>query len=231
MINPLDRYFELLDERPDFFANTGEAGEIKIITDRQQIESEQQKIQEQLRQQGNPENWIDIGVLAEDQWFYIIRDLVEFPNGKIGGYIRGINRKSQEEGGFNVVLMCAQNNKILMIKKYHHEGRNWSWEFPRGFGEPGLTAEENAQKELEEEIGTKASHLTLLNKLADQKGGTAVFYAEIGSEKELALDIGEGITNYRWVSQAELDELVALGKLKDWFSLWAYALRKQILAR
>lgn len=79
---------------------------------------------------------------------------------------------------------------------------------------------------MEEEIGTKASRLTLLNKLLDEKGGTAVFYAEIGSDKKIELDIGEGIASYRWVSQAELDELVAQGKLEDWFSLWAYALSR-----
>ena len=213
-----------MEDCPEFFTNTGEIGEIKIVKNPERIRTEQKQLRAELCEQGKPDDWIDIGVLAEDQWFYVVRDMVEFPDGRIGGYIRWINRKSQEDGGFNVVLMCAQNDKILMIKKYRHESRDWSWEFPRGFGEPGLSAEENAQKELEEEIGMKAFRLTLLNEPSDEKGGTAVFYAEIAPEQEIKLDTGEGITSYRWISQVELDELVAQGKLEDWFSLWAYAL-------
>ena len=225
-MKPLEKYLHLMNKRAELFHNTGETGEIKIIKDIERIQLEQKKIKENLHEQGKPEDWIEIGVLAEDQWFYVLRDMVEFPDGRIGGYIRWINRKSQEGGGFNVVLMCVQNDKVLMIKKYRHEERGWSWEFPRGFGEPGLTAEKNAQKELEEEVGAKASHLTLLNKLSGEKGGTAVFYAEIAPEQEIKLDTGEGIASYRWVSQTELDELVAQGKLEDWFSLWAYSLTK-----
>ena len=223
-MDPLGKYLHLMNKRPELFRNTKETGGINIIKDIERIQLEQKKIKAKLHEQGKPEEWIEIGVLAEDQWFYVLRDMVEFPDGKIGGYIRWINRTSQEAGGFNVVLMCVQNDKVLMIKKYRHEERGWSWEFPRGFGEPGLTAEENAQKELEEEVGAKASHLTLLNKLSEEKGGTAVFYAEIETEQKIVLDSGEGITSYRWVSQRELDELVAQGKLEDWFSLWAYAL-------
>ena len=225
-MDSLTKYLALIEKHPEFFVNTGEVGEIKIIKDIERIRAEQKKMQARLRETGNPEEWIDIGILAEDQWFYVLRDMVEFPDGRIGGYIRWVNRKSQEDGGFNVVLMCVQNDKVLMIKKYRHEERNWSWEFPRGFGELGLSAEENAQKELEEEIGTKASRLILLNKLSGEKGGTAVFYAEIAPEQEIKLDTGEGIASYRWISQVELDEFVAQGKLEDWFSLWAYALMK-----
>jgi len=225
-MDSLDRYLNLMQERPEFFINTGESGEIKIIKDVRRIRKEQKRLQAELRSQGKPDEWIEIGVLAEDEWFYVLRDMVEFPDGRVGGYIRWINRKSQEDGGFNVVLMCVQDDKILMIKKYRHETRSWSWEFPRGFGEPGLTAEENAQKELEEEIGIKASRLTLLNKLSEEKGGTAVFYAGIESKKEIVLDRGEGIASYRWISPVDLDEFVAQGKLKDWFSLWAVSLTK-----
>jgi ADP-ribose pyrophosphatase len=216
----------MMKEYPALFRNTGEMGEIKIITNPKQIKVEQKRIREELRKKGSPASWIEIGLLSEDQWFWVVRDMVEFPDGKIGGYIRFINRMSNEAGGFNVILMCVQNNKVLMIRKYRHETRSWSWEFPRGFGEAGLTAEENAQKELQEEIGAKATQLTLLANAAEQKGGTAVFYAEIAPEQKITLDVGEGIASYRWVSQPELDDLVSQGKLVDWFSLWAYALAK-----
>lgn len=226
MNNPLTKYLSLMQERPELFRNLGEPGEIKIIHDRERIRAEQARLQAEMREKGKPEHYIEIGVLSEDQWFWVVRDLVEFPGGKVGGYIRFINRVSNAEGGFNVVLMCARGDQVLMIRKFRHEERSWSWEFPRGFGEAGLTAEENAQKELEEEIGAKALRLTPLTVVAEEKGGTAVFYAELDPEQTITLEAGEGIASHRWVSLAELDEFVKQGKLADWFSLWAYALVK-----
>lgn len=67
--------------------------------------------------------WIDIGILAEDQWFYVMRDVVEFPDGRVGGYIRWVNRKSEEGSGFNSVLMCVQGDRVLMLRKFRHEER------------------------------------------------------------------------------------------------------------
>jgi ADP-ribose pyrophosphatase len=227
-MDPLNRYFALMQERPELFRNTGESGEIKIIYDPERILAEQQRIQAELRAQGKPEHWIDIGVLSEDEWFWTVRDMVEFPNGHIWGYIRDINRKSSEQGGINSVIMCISRGQVLLIRKFRHEGRDWSWEFPRGFGEPGLTARENALKELEEEIGIKPSRLITLTNIVEEKGGTAVFYAKIipTQKRKTTLDTGEGLFGYRWVSLPKLDELVAHGKLRDRFSLWAYALAK-----
>ena len=219
----LKKYFQLLKQYPELFRNTGETGEIKIIKDRKRIREEQNKIREKLRAKGNPISWIDIGVISEDAWFWVVRDMVEFPGGNTGGYIRFINRKSQE-GGFNVILMCVRNGQVLMIKRFRHEGRNWSWEFPRGFGEPGLTAEENARKELEEETGFKNARLTLLANVSEGQGGTSVYLAEIPSDEKLELESGEGIAEHRWIGFTELKQLVLQGQLNDWFSLWAYSL-------
>jgi ADP-ribose pyrophosphatase len=220
----LTKYFQLMKERPDLFFNSGDPGEIKIITEPNRIRSEQQRLRDELRSQGKPTHWVDIGMLSEDKWFWVLRDLVEFPDGKIGGYIRFINRMSNDAKGFNVVLMCVQKDRVLMIKKFRHEERNWSWEFPRGFGEPNLDAEENARKEMLEEIGISPSKMVLLTQVHESIGGTAVFYAEIAPREEVMLDIGEGISNYKWVSFAELHELVKGGNLTDWFSLWAYSM-------
>ena len=177
-MNSLEKYLELVKQNPAMFSNSGNVGEIKIITDEKRILAEQKKIRSKLKNEGKPSCWIDIGVLAEDQWFYILRDMVKFPDGRVGGYVRWINRKSEEGGGFNSVLMCVQGNKVLMIRKFRHEDRNWSWEFPRGFGEPGLSAEKNARAELQEEIGVCNAKLTCLTKVKEGKGGTAVFLAE-----------------------------------------------------
>lgn len=228
-MDSLTKYFSLMQARPEMFKNSGDPGELKIITDKDRILDEQQKIRARLQEESNPPEWIDIGILAEDQWFYILRDMVEFPNGKVGGYLRWINRKSVEGGGFNSILMCVQGDQVLMIRKFRHEERNWSWEFPRGFGEPGLSAEENARKELLEEIGVEPIRLTLLTEVKEEKGGTCVYCAELSLDHEIKLDTGEGLGGFRWVTFAELDNLVKQGQLSDWFSLWAYSLYKSNL--
>jgi ADP-ribose pyrophosphatase len=220
----LTKYFKLIKERPDLFYNSGDPGEIKIITEPNRILSEQQRLRDELRSQGKPTHWVDIGMLSEDKWFWVLRDLVEFPDGKVGGYIRFINRMSNDVKGFNVVLICVQKDRVLLIKKFRHEERNWSWEFPRGFGEPDLDAEENARKEMAEEIGVSPSKLILLTEVPESVGGTAVFYAEIEPLEDVLLGVGEGISNYKWVSFTELREFVKSGNLSDWFSLWAYSL-------
>jgi ADP-ribose pyrophosphatase len=222
------RYLDLMEERPDLFRNTGEQGEIRIIHDPDRILAEQKRIQEELHANGKPEHYIDIGILSEDEWFWTVRDMVEFPNGHVWGYIRDINRKSSEQGGINSVIMCMVHGHVLLVRKFRHEERDWSWEFPRGFGEPNLTARENALKELKEEIGVEPSRLITLTNIVEEKGGTSVFLAKITSaqKKKIILDAGEGLASYRWVSLPKLDELLAEGKLSDRFSLWAYALAK-----
>lgn len=225
-MNTLKKYLKLIEERPDMFRNTGESGEIKIIADEKRIRAEQKKIRAKLKKEGKPTNWIDIGILSEDQWFYTLRDMVEFPGGRTGGYIRWINRISEEGGGYSVVLMCVQDDQVLMIKRFRHEERNWSWEFPRGIGEPGLSAERNARTELVEEIGVSNAKLTCLTKAKEGKGGTAVFLVEIPNSQKITLDTQEGIAKYRWVKMAKLEQLVKKGQLSDWFSLWAFCVAK-----
>lgn len=225
-MDSLDRYFHLMEEQPELFRNTGEPGGIKIITDPQRIPIEQKRLKDEFRDQGKPEHWIDIGVLSEDEWFYTLRDLVEFPGGKVGGYIRWINRKSDEGGGYNVVLICVQEDRVLMIRRFRHEERDWSWEFPRGFGEPGLSAEETALLELKEEIGISDAKLTCLTEVKEGRGGTVVFLVEILQDQKITLETSEGIAKHMWVKMSKLNEIVKQGQLSDWFSLWAYALMK-----
>src|SRR5215207_9838624 len=96
MDTKLDTYLSLAIKLPNLFKNTGDPGEIKIILEKDRIIVDQKKIRARLKKDGKPSHWIDIGILAEDEWFYILRDLVEFPDGRVGGYVRWINRKSSE---------------------------------------------------------------------------------------------------------------------------------------
>lgn len=225
-MDSLEKYFNLISQFPHLFINTGEKGELTIITDPNIILREQEKIINKLHFKGDPEEWIDIGVLAEDEWFWVIRDLVQFPDGGYGGYIRMVNRKSNEKGGFNVILICNQNDKILMIKKYRHESRDFSWEFPRGFGEPNLDSKENAEKETLEEIGVQPKSTLILKTVKEGEGGTCIASVKISPTDIIKLEKNENIVDYSWLTSSELDQIVIDGKLSDWFTLWAYSVMK-----
>ena len=219
------RYLALIKERPELFINTGEKGEIRIILNPEQILAEQKRIQKELHAEGNPEHWIEIGVLSEDEWFWIVRDMVVFPDGYIWGYIRTINRKNQD-GGFGVVLLCLQNDQILLIKKFRHEERQFSLEFPRGFGDPTKTAEENARNELLEETGVKEAQLELLTEIIEGKGGTCFYVAKLYPNQKITVDKREGIASYTWVLPSEFSNLALQGKITDKYTLMSYSLAK-----
>lgn len=219
-MDSLSRYFSLMQEHPEMFRNTGELGEIKIIQDPERIRVEQRVIQAKLRADGKPENWIDIGILAEDEWEYVVRDLVEFPNGRIGGFRRNINRK-HVEGGTGVVIMPVQGDKVLLLRHFRHESRDWYWEFPRGWGTPGLSAEENASKELMEEVGL------LSNKLVPvwRDSETVFFYAEI-QDGEPHNNDDEGIQRIESIAIKELEEWISSSKITDWFTILTFLMAK-----
>jgi ADP-ribose pyrophosphatase len=151
--------------------------------------------------------------------------MVEFPDGWVGGYTRLINRKSGE-GGTGVVLVCVRGDFVLLIRKFRHERRGWAWEFPRGFGEPGLSALEMARTELREEIGVKEAEFTELVTAQDGIGRTAVFRVDLPRVAEIRLDFTESIVDYRWLSVFQLDRLVKEGQVRDWHTLWACSLLK-----
>ena len=220
----LSKYFELLKTHPELFDNPSGPNRLEIITDPLRIHAEQAKLRQELKEKGQPSTWIDVGVLVDDPWILVVRDLVKFPDGRVGGYLRTINRKSLE-GGFNVIIFPMQSGKALLLNHFRHELRDWTWEFPRGFGEPGLSAEENAIKEVVEEIGIHPVSLTRIGSEREgANGGTVYFFAELPPDEKIVTDTTEGISHYSLVSLAELEAWISDGTLKDMFSVKAYAL-------
>jgi ADP-ribose pyrophosphatase len=180
----------------------------------------QAKLKKEYKEAGKKPEWIDIGVLGEDQWEYIVRDLVEFPDGRIGGYTRSISRLALQ-GAMGIVVMPVQGDKVLLLKHFRHETRSWYWEFPRGFGELGLTAEENAKKELLEEVGLSPIRLIEVGK----DPGTAFFYAELEKGKS-RIPAAEAIQKIELINLNELENWIISGQITDWFTIIAYMMYK-----
>lgn len=217
----LSKYLVLVREQPDLFRNTGEEGEVKVITDPNRIRIEHERLKENFRNAGKPENWIDIGILAEDEWEYVVRDLVEFADGRIGGWRRNINRLVSQ-GGIGSVVMPVQGDKAILLKHFRHEERAWFWEFPRGWGTPGLTAKQNAIKELEEEISLKPQKILQVW----QEPTAAFFYAEMEDGESHTQD-GEAVQKIELVGLKELEARIMDGDITDWFTVLAFLMAQK----
>ncbi len=213
----LSKYLELLGQHPSLVLPKD--APIKIITDKAVIEEWQNK-------HVNGSN--DIGVLLQDKYITVIRDLVEFPDGFISGYNRVINTAALQNGGSGAVILPVMNERILLIKIFRHPTRQWSIEIPRGFGEVGLSPEEIAQKEVSEEVGGKIKQVISLGVIHNNTGLDSndvnlylAYLDEVGTPRE-----AEGITEIIWVTVNEFEKMISNGQITDSFTISAYTRAK-----
>jgi ADP-ribose pyrophosphatase len=218
-------YQTLMNKHPELFENTDSI--IKVITDLKRIGEWQEKKRGQLSANERPLQWADIGVVLDDPYIVVLRDLVEFPGGQLGGYFRVLNR-ADLNGGQGAVVLGEMDGKILLLKLFRHPVRSWSFEFPRGFGEPGISAEQQAKNEIQEEVGGVVAELVDLGLYYSNTGleGNKVklFYAKIESVGKP--EEKEGIESILWVSSSELEIMIARAIITDGFTIAAYTRAK-----
>lgn len=206
-------YIEWMRSEPELFKNSGKKGEIRIVTDQEEIRQVEKELQRK------------IGFVYEDEYVRLVRDAVIFPDMSKGTYIRILPRHPKN----SVVILPVSDGRILLLRHFRHSLRKWMWEIPRGFGEHGLTVEENAQKELREETGIKEVELEYIGKICPDSGMSSdqvsVFFTEFSSDCRLRKqDEREAILEYRMVSLKELREMTESGEMIDSFTLSAVAL-------
>ena len=220
------KYKKIVQTHKRIFLND-DSFPIKIILVDDLIREWQETKRQELLEKKDPPQWADIGVILDDPYIIVLRDLVEFPDGRLGGYFRVINR-ADLEGGKSVAILPVFNNKILLQHQFRHATRAWHYEIPRGFGEPNISAEENAHKEIGEETGGKIKNLIPLGLYHSNTGldgnDIHLFFAELESIGEP--DINEGIENFHLVTTEELEEMIRSEKITDGFTIAAYTRAK-----
>jgi len=207
-----EAYFDMMAKYPLYFKNIPENG-IIIYTDAEEIS----RIEKSLGK--------EIGIMYQDDYMILLRDAVCFPNGEDGCYIRILPAVTESP----VVVLPVINGKILLMKHFRHSIRSTAWEIPRGFGEKGLSAQENAEKELKEETGLEDARIQFLGWVTPDTGmmasKAAVYRAEVsGDVKAENNDSNEAILNYKYASLEELKKMVKNGEIEDGFTLSALAL-------
>lgn len=215
----IEKYIRLIDKYPYIFSN--DYGALTIVTDTVELYKGQEELYRIADAKNHPREWYDIGVIAEDNWVVVLRDLVSLPNGKYCGYIRSLNRRSQvERSGKDVVILVKVDDRFLLINHFRHDDRTWHWECPRGFGEAGLSPLENAIKEVTEETGIQVNQICQLN---DETDRVSYFIAECSGDI-FNSDENELISDIKLVSKSEFESMIASCRINDMYTLRAFVL-------
>ena len=98
-----------------------------------------------------------------NQYASVFDDLVRFPSGATGAYLR-----FRWLFPFGVaVLPIVEGSKAILIQQYSYSLSRWVLQVPKGMGSNDLSPIEVAEKELREEIGASAKLELLRTMYAD----------------------------------------------------------------
>lgn len=218
-------YHDLLQKYPELLGN--DQAMIQIIHNQQTIQEWQLERAAALMREGKPASWADIGIVFEDPYFFIVRDLVQFPNGRMNGYCRVLSHANLS-GGKGVVVLPEYQGRIMLLHQYRHPTRQWHYEIPRGYGEAHIPPVDNARKEVLEETGGEIAELVELGEMYNntgfEGGSVSLFYARLASIGQPNED--EGIASFIWLDVAGFEQWIADGRVNDGFTIAAYSRAK-----
>lgn len=164
-------------------------------------------------------------LIAKNKWITLYFDEVQFPNGDHGYH----NRLIEGDGSNGIVIIPVDNEgRIGFVNLYRYPLARYMWELPRGFGE-SQSIEEEAKRELIQEMGFQSNNIKLLGTLASNSGiSSSLTNIVIASELD-CLDSGnpedsEAIVEKRFFSLDEIANMAHDGIMLDGFSLSAIML-------
>ena len=220
-------YWKLVETFPDLFRNENAA--LEVITNSETILEWQEARKLHLAKDDLCIQWAEIGVILDDPYIIGIRDLVRFPDGRLNGYIRLIDRASMYGGQSVAILPFIKESKtFLLLKQFRHATRSWHLEIPRGFGEPNVPTLEQAKVELWEEARISTDEFVDLGLLHVNTGpeSTATQLFFVHGKTEGTPNVIEGIDDFVFLSLDELESHIDKGQITDSFTIAAYTRAK-----
>jgi ADP-ribose pyrophosphatase len=173
-----ERYEEAKAQWPQLFENPPDA-RYEILSDPSLVATAESKEKSRLEARDLPASWSRTGVVYEDPYMLVLRDAVRRPDGSLGTYVR----TTPASGAAGVAVLTVLGEKILLLRHFRHATRKWHLEIPRGYGEIGVSAPDQARQELREEIEADADSLVSLGAFHSNTGTAAdeveLFLAEI----------------------------------------------------
>ena len=219
----LSKYLAFAHAHPDLFKNPAHGG-FSIVLDKREIREVEARTAELLGSSQGSADWPHVGIAFEDPYLILLRDAVRFPSGSLGTYIRTISPHPERLG---VAILPVYDRAVLLVRHFRHATRNWHLEIPRGFG-AGSGKEENARRELSEEIGAVASRLFDLGISYPNTGisseHVALFYADVSVYGQGEAE--EAIAEIVPTPMSHLERMIRDCEITDGFTLAAYARAK-----
>ena len=213
-------YFDLMQKHHECFLPREKR---QIVCDRGTLERYAQEHDEVL------------GVVAETPYVYFVVDLVK-TIGKDNQpwhytYLRLLFRK-QLQGAINTVVLgtianpeLGQLNDVVLVEQERHATGVLHLELPRGFGEVGLTGEQNALKELKEETGYIGEKAFLLGATYTDTGITnakvSFFHVPITQKVDATPELREAIQQVQLISVNEIWNKIQRSEIMDSFTIQA----------
>lgn len=131
-------------------------------------------------------------------------DKVIFPNGTKGRYLRSV-----WNAPYGVMVIAIKEEKLLLIRNFRHEKRQWTWEIIKGFGEVDLLPSDCAKKELIEETGYTSDILIEYKKFPDNGLECTLYVAKCLKEISGGVkEDGEAISDVAFFSKESASELI-----------------------
>lgn len=200
-------YLKLASERPAEFAQDQA---LEIVFDRDVVASFANR------------TGSTIGVAYRSNYNILIVDLVRDGAGRLFPYERLLPAST----GTSVVVVPILQGDFILLDQFRHSLRSRQYAFPRGYGEDGLSATENAKKELREELGACALSTRTVGNVIANSGisgdEAAVVLCDI-SDCEFKPGYEE-IAGMLRLSAGKLMRWIAEGQISDGFTLSAWAL-------
>lgn len=205
-------YFVLAARRPDLFINTPQ---IPLCMDRREM-------LRFIEKTGQP-----LGLVFDNGKFYkVVADLIAAPQPY--RYARVIYPDAKGNGTVIIPRLKREGQEPLfgILHLFRHAIRAVSGgEFPRGFQKPGISPEQNAAEELQEEFNISREQLSSLTLLGSTQADTGlcsgqaqIYLADITYPLPVAKIGFEGIIQSEWIPQSELLARLRARKILDGFT-------------
>ena len=168
------------------------------------------------------------GIILDDKQHYFVRDAVRYPSGEVGTSMRVIGC-TMHDGPGGVVALCSRNGNIFLRETFRHATRRWELETTRGQRETGMSAEDAARKEIDEELGFEVLSTECIGQVSGDTAILAstlpVFWAQLAAGPPRDHPEGkEAFGRIVEVFPAELRTRIGRGEIRDGYTLAALTL-------
>ena len=118
----------------------------------------------------SPIKTLSSNIVWSSPWYEVRQDKIRLPDGSPGVY------NIVQHSGAVWIIPVTTEGEVVLLRHYRYTVDDWCWEVPAGGHKPGLSLEDTALEELQEEIGGTVGALDYVGQ----------FYTSNGISNEIA---------------------------------------------